>query len=100
MEVARKAGDLTPQEKDYTLVHEFLGAAYTSCGHFIYRYYTGPGERTAQDLGTVQNWRPVDKQVNTWHCVTSAWARIVARYYAFQSADVTETADGAREPRH
>src|ERR1700748_678457 len=48
LEVARKAGDLSAQEKDYTLVHEFLGTAYTSCGHFIYCYYTGPVERTAQ----------------------------------------------------
>lgn len=92
LEVARKAGDVTPQEKDYTLVHEFLGTAYTSCGHFIYCYYTGPAERNAQDLGTVQNWRPVDKQhLALFH---KRLGKNVARYYAFQSADVTETADG------
>lgn len=93
LEAQRKAGALSVEAKDQLMVHEFTGTAHTSGGHFIYCYYVGPAERAPRDLGAVHNWVPVNKQhLSLFH---RRLGKSVARYYAYQSAHVTETVHGS-----
>ena len=77
---------LSAKEKDWRLVHEFLGWAQTHDGHFVYVYFTGADRRRPE------NWKLVSKDhLSLFH---SRIGRDTSAFWHMSSSDVTETDDG------
>ena len=89
-------------QKDWQLVHEFLGWAQTRQQHFVYVYYTGgsaaegnnDGATPCAATGQPRHWRPVSKELLglfhsrlTNHDIAALWPTL-------SSSDVTESGDG------
>lgn len=80
-----KQGQITAEEKDRTMVYEFLGWALTSTNHFVYVYCISP----SADKSKPEHWKILDKQLLAiFH---RRLGKDVSRYYHYSSGHITES---------
>jgi hypothetical protein len=86
------------KEKDWQLIHEFLGWGQTHDGHFVFLYYTGPdaADERACAMRRPEHWKLVSKEhLSLFH---SRFTRndIASQWSSLSSSDVVSTGDGRR----